>query len=247
MSLLLSHADPVPTWHFDRKSLKALGVARRAEYQSARPYPHAVFDEFLGQPYARDLAQGFPGPAHPGWMRRDYREQSARLGQLQRSGFDGVHAGLRHLLAELSSLAFLDFLSALTGIEGLIGDPHFRGAGPSLTLPGGHLSIHADFNRDRTRHLARKVTVLYYLGADWQPDWGGALEMWDAECTRCEASYLPILDRLLVMAHGDQHFHGHPQPLTCPQGRYRAALSAYYYVAAATPEDADSHGAIWAV
>jgi hypothetical protein len=36
-------------------------------------------------------------------------------------------------------------------------DPHFRGAGPSITLPGGHLALHADFNRDRTRHLERAV------------------------------------------------------------------------------------------
>ena len=60
-------------------------------------------------------------------------------------------------------MAFLDFLGALTGVEGLIADPHFRGAGLSLTLPGGHLALHADFNRDRTRHLERKLTVLYYL------------------------------------------------------------------------------------
>ena len=180
-------------------------------------------------------------------MRRDYREQSARLGQLQRTGFAGVDGGLRHLLAELSSMAFLDFLGELTGVGGLIADPHFRGAGPSLTLPGGHLALHADFNRDRTRHLARKVTVLYYLSLDWSPAWGGALELWDDQRTRREASYLPLRDRLVVMAHGDTYWHGHPAPLACPDGRYRASISAYYYAAAppASGED-DAHGAIWA-
>lgn len=247
MIVVVTNPAPLPAWYFERQALKALGVARRAEYASAQPYPHAVFDDFLGESRARELAARFPGPAHAGWMRRDYREQSARLGQLQRTGFEGVDPALRHLLAELSGQAFLDFLGALTGIEGLIGDPHFRGAGPSLTLPGGHLSLHADFNRDRRRHLLRKVTVLYYLGADWQPEWGGALELWDAKRSCCEASYLPILDRLVVMAHGDDYFHGHPQPLACPEDRFRASLSAYFYVAAATPEEADSHGAVWVV
>ncbi|HTA89153.1 MAG TPA: 2OG-Fe(II) oxygenase [Polyangiaceae bacterium] len=234
------------SWFLERKPLKALALARRAAYSSASPYPHAVFDGFLGEARALDLASRFPGPAHPGWLRRDYAEQSARLGQLQRVGFEGVDPALRHLLAELSAMAFLDFLGALTGIEGLIPDPHFRGAGLSLTLPGGHLALHADFNRDRTRHLQRKVTVLYYLSGDWQPEWGGALELWDEARTICQACYPPLLDRLIVMAHGDTFWHGHPAPLGCPEGRFRAALSAYYYVAPPSPDEDDSHGAIWA-
>jgi hypothetical protein len=235
-----------PGFFLDRSALKALAQATRSDYLAARPYPHAVFDGFLGPAIAAGLADRFPGPEHPGWMRRDYREQAARLGQLQRVGFEGVDPALRHLLAELSSMAFLDFLGSLTGIEGLIGDAHFRGAGLSLTLPGGHLALHADFNRDRIRHLERKVTVLYYLSKEWQPGWGGALELWDEPRARCEASHLPMLDRLIVMAHGDTYWHGHPAPLACPEGRFRASVAAYYYVAAPSSDEADAHGAIWA-
>jgi 2-oxoglutarate-Fe(II)-dependent oxygenase superfamily protein len=246
MSKLVTEGEPRPAWFLDRKRLKALGLAQRAGYRAARPFPHAVFDDFLGASCASGLAASFPGPAHGAWMRRDYREQAARMGQLQRTGFEGVAPGLRHLLSELSAMAFLDFLEALTGIGGLIADPHFRGAGPSLTLPGGHLALHADFNRDRTRHLERKLTVIYYLGFDWQPAWGGALELWDEPRTHCEASYLPLLDRLIVMDHGDTYWHGHPHALACPEGRFRASVSAYYYVAEPSPADEDSHGAIWA-
>jgi hypothetical protein len=241
-----THHEPGAAWFLDRKSLKVLGQERHAAYRAARPYPHAVCDGFLGEARARDLAQRFPGPDHSAWMRRDYKEQAARLGQLQRVGFEGVDPALRHLLAELSGMAFLDFLGALTGIPGLIPDPHFRGAGLSMTLPSGHLALHADFNRDRTRHLERKVTALYYLGDGWQPSWGGALELWDEERTRCEASYLPVLDRLIVMDHGDKFWHGHPHPLTCPPDRFRASISAYFYVATPGPDEEDSHGAIWA-
>jgi hypothetical protein len=236
-----------PGFFLDRARLREIAIAERARYRDARPYPHTVLDGFLGGELARALAERFPGPSHAGWMRRDYREQAARLGQLQRTGFQGVDGGLRHLLSELSAMAFLDFLGELTGVEGLIADPHFRGAGPSLTLPGGHLALHADFNRDRTRHLKRRVTVIYYLAKDWSPDWGGALELWDEARSRCEASYLPLPDRLVVMDHGDTYWHGHPAPLACPEGRFRASVAAYYYVAAepAAGED-DAHGAIWA-
>lgn len=247
MSVVTATALRGPGFFLDRKQLRDLALARRDAYRDARPYPHVAFDGFLGRELALELASRFPGPEHDGWMRRDYREQSARLGQLQRSGFEGVDPALRHLLAELSGMAFLDFLEALTGIDGLIADPHYRGAGLSLTLPGGHLALHADFNRDRTRHLERKVTVLYYLGEDWRPEWGGALELWDEPRTGCEASFLPVLDRLVVMAHGDTFWHGHPAPLACPEGRYRASLSAYYYVAAPSPDEDAAHGAIWAI
>jgi hypothetical protein len=235
-----------PAWFFDRTRLRTLGVAAHDAYRNAGPYPHAVVDTFLGNALAASLTEAFPSPAHPDWVRRDYREQSARLGQLQRKGFEGVDPALRHLLAEFSGMAFLDFLFALTNIEGLIPDAHFRGAGPSLTLPSGHLSLHADFNRDRTRHLERKLTVMYYFGNDWNASWGGDLELWNAERTRCEARYLPIQDRLIVMAHGDSYWHGHPTPLACPSDRYRASIAAYYYVAKATSDDESAHGAIWA-
>ncbi len=247
MSVVSATALCGPGFFLDRRGLRDLALARRDEYRHARPYPHVAFDGFLGAALALELASRFPGPDHEGWVRRDYREQSARLGQLQRSGFEGIDPALRHLLSELSGMAFLDFLGALTGIEGLIADPHYRGAGLSLTLPGGHLALHADFNRDRTRHLERKVTVLYYLCKDWQPEWGGALELWDEPRTRCEASLLPVLDRLVVMAHGDTFWHGHPAPLACPEDRHRASLSAYYYVAAPSPDEDAAHGAIWAV
>jgi hypothetical protein len=235
-----------PGFFFDRSELRNIARTHRGNWANARPYPHVVIDDFLGRDLALALAQRFPGPDHPAWMRRDYREQAARMGQLQRSGFEGVDPAIRHLLAELNGMAFLDFLSTITGVEGLIGDPHFRGAGPSITLPGGHLAIHADFNRDRGRHLERKLTVIYYFGVDWQPEWGGGLELWDEGRTRCEANHLPLLDRLIVMAHGDTYWHGHPTPLACPEGRYRASISAYYYVAEPSPRDDEAHGAIWA-
>jgi hypothetical protein len=71
--------------------------------------------------------------------------------------------------------------------------------------------------------------------------------MWDEPRTRCEASYLPLPDRLVVMAHGDRYWHGHPSPLACPEGRFRASVAAYYYVATPPPSgEDDAHGAIWA-
>jgi hypothetical protein len=245
-SLVQTHPAFEP-WSFDRAALVALGRALQPSYRDARPYPHVVVDGLLGEARSAALARAFPPASHPHWKRRDHAEQRARLGQLQRTGFEDVAGELRWLLAELGSMAFLDFLGALGGRRDLIADPHFTGAGPIATLPGGHLAIHADFNRDSARHLDRVLTALYYLPTEWDAAWGGELELWDRARTRCEVTIAPVRDRLVVMAYGEDHWHGHPSPLRCPDGHLRAVVTAYYYAARALPGDDDrAHGAIWA-
>lgn len=234
-------------WSFDRDAMAVLGRELHAGYEAARPYPHVVVDGLLGEARSTALAQAFPGPEHRGWKRRDYEEQAGRLGQLQRSGFAGVSPQLRGLLAELNGMAFLEFLGALTGRRDLIADPHYNGAGLMATLPGGHLSLHVDFNRDSARRLDRAVSALYYLPAEWDESWGGELELWDRARTRCEVKLAPSRDRLVVMAYGEDHWHGHPSPLACPEGSFRAVVTAHYYAARGGAEDdARAHGAIWA-
>jgi hypothetical protein len=234
-------------WSFDRDPLVAIGRAHQRAYRAAQPYPHVVIDGLLGAPRAAAVAAAFPAPTHPGWKRRDHAEQAGRLSQLQRTGFAGVAPELRTLLTELTAMAFLDFLAALTERRDLIADPHFTGAGPIATLPGGHLALHTDFNRDSARHLDRVVSALYYLPRAWDPAWGGDLELWDRARTRCEVRIAPVPDRLVVMAYGEDHWHGQPAPLGCPEGHFRAVVAAHYYAARAQPgDDAGAHGAIWA-
>lgn len=231
-------------WTFERKALVALGRAHHATYIAAQPYPHVVLDNFLGE-RAAALAEAFPSPSHPHWKRRDYAEQAGRLSQLQRSDFEGVATELRWFLSELRAMAFLDFLGALVGRDDLIADPRHTGAGLLATLPGGHLALHADFNRDSARHLDRVLSVFYYLPREWDEAWGGELELWDRERTRCEVRIAPLRDRLVVMAHGEDHWHGHPSPLGCPEGHWRAVVAAYYY-AAPSRDESHAHGARWA-
>ncbi len=142
-------------------------------------------------------------------------------------------------------MVFLQMLERVTGVRGLIPDPYFTGAGLHLTLPGGHLALHTDFDRDRARGLARCLSVVLFLVEPWEDEWGGALELWDASLGKCEARISPRPGRLVIFAHGDDHWHGHPAPLACPEGVARQTLAAYYYLADGQP-DAEGHSARWA-
>src|ERR1700750_2114179 len=123
----------------DGPALLARGRALAGSFAQASPHPHAVLDGLCGEPVARALAAAFPGPSDARWKVRDYPEQK-RMGHLQDRGFAGVAPILRHALSELNGMAFLDFLEALTGLRGLIPDPHFVGGGLHLTPPGGFLN-----------------------------------------------------------------------------------------------------------
>lgn len=217
----------------------------RVGYSDARPFPYAVLDDVLPPEVATRAARAFPKADHPGFKRRDYDEQSARYGQLQRRAFAGVDPLVRHLLNEVNGMVFLEMLERITGVKGLIPDPFFTGAGLHLTLPGGHLALHADFDRDRARGLARRLTAVLFLVERWEDAWGGHLELWDEDLTRRDARIAPAPGRLVVFAHGARFWHGHPAPLACPEGIARQSLAAYYYVADGSPE-AEGHSAIWA-
>ncbi len=117
----------------------------------------------------------------------------------------------------------------MTGIEGLIADPHFEGGGLHQIERGGHLKVHADFNRHPHTQLDRRLNVLVYLNRDWQPEYGGALELWNRDMSRSEAQILPYFNRCVVFSTTSTSFHGHPEPLNCPEGRTRKSLALYYY------------------
>jgi hypothetical protein len=47
--------------------------------------------------------------------------------------------------------------------------------------------------------------------------------------TQCEEKILPVFNRCVVFSTTDFSYHGHPEPLTCPEDRTRKSLALYYY------------------
>lgn len=212
-------------FYFDREQLLALADNRRDEYASASPFPHAVIDDFLPDEVLEEVLSEFPAPSQGDWHAFD----SPLERKLATKDDSAMGPATRHLLAELNSAAFVEFLERLTDIEGLVPDPHFVGGGLHQIQRGGHLKIHADFNRHPRTGLERRLNVLVYLNRDWKEDYGGELELWSRDMQTCETKILPLFNRCVVFTTTDTSFHGHPQPLNCPEGRTRKSLALYYY------------------
>lgn len=123
----------------------------------------------------------------------------------------------------------MEFLEQLTGIQGLVPDPHFIGGGLHQIPRGAKLGIHADFNRYARLKLDRRINALFFLNRDWDPAWGGQLELWDREMKECRRRVDPIFNRLVVFNTTSDSYHGHPDPLACPEHVTRKSIAFYYY------------------
>ena len=195
------------------------------EYLRAKPFPHIVFDNFFDQGILDHVLGEFPGPGKIRWQQFD-NESEIKLASAAEASFGPV---TRLLMYHLNSKTFLDFLSSVTGIENLIPDPGFEGGGLHQILPGGKLGVHADFNKHRAFGLDRRLNLLVYLNKNWREEYGGHLQLWDRDMRRCEAKVLPLFNRVMVFGTTDYTYHGHPDPLRCPDGMTRKSLALYYF------------------
>ncbi|MCA9175824.1 MAG: 2OG-Fe(II) oxygenase [Planctomycetales bacterium] len=217
-------------------------------FSAADPFPHLVVDNFLNESCLDSLLAEFPRPDAPlAWRRNDAVEGDA-VRQANKLGFsDERQLGpeLRRLIWDLHSADCLKWLERVTGIEGLIPDPHLAGGGLHQSLPGAVLAVHADFNRHPRLHLDRRLNLLLFLNPDWQDEWRGHLELWDRQMTHCVQRIAPQLNRCVVFRTTSDSYHGHPDPLACPPGVTRKSIALYYYTSPADQSARDGHGTLW--
>jgi Rps23 Pro-64 3,4-dihydroxylase Tpa1-like proline 4-hydroxylase len=209
----------------DSEYLEEIATKNQQIYSQAHPFPHVVIDNFLPESILNQILTEFPQPEAINWKQFDTTTEKklASTSELQ------MGEATRLLLYNLNSSTFISFLENLTGIAGIIPDPHFVGGGLHQIQRGGYLKIHADFNHHRRLYLDRRLNLLIYLNKDWQDEYGGHFEMWNPEMTQCEQRILPIFNRCVIFNTTDWSYHGHPHPLNCPEGRTRKSLALYYY------------------
>jgi hypothetical protein len=205
--------------------MREAAAAAHAEYANAKPFPHIIFDNFFDPALLDMILTEFPKPGQINWQKFD-NEREIKLASAREASFGPV---TRLLFYHLNSITFLHFLSEVTGIPNLISDPGFEGGGLHQIIPGGKLGIHADFNRHRDFGLDRRLNLLLYLNRDWREEYGGNLELWDRNMSKCEARVAPLFNRVMVFGTTDFTFHGHPDPLRCPEGITRKSMALYYF------------------
>jgi len=198
----------------------------RVRYRMARPYPHIVLDDFLFPDAADRAIKEFPPLDHAEW--NSYVHANER--KFNNTEPETWGPTLQRILAELNSPRFVDFVGKLIGVDGLIPDPSLDGGGLHRTPSGGFLNVHTDFTvHPHRQDWQRRANLLLYLNEDWKPEYGGDLELWNEDMSRCVEKVAPVANRVLIFTTDARSLHGHPEPIRCPEGMARKSLALYYF------------------
>jgi len=225
----------------------ALAAEHRTQYATNSPFPHVVIDNFLPHEVAERLLSVFPPPEAPLWLdwtERDTVHQPRKQGLGNAERLEGADPFIHHVLSSLNSYQMIRFLEELTSIGSLSPDPHLWGSGLHQILPGGTLAVHADFNFHAQLKLFRRIDLIVYLNKNWKREYGGELEMWDADMTACVKKIEPLFNRAAIF-DTTRAYHGHPSALKCPANTTRKSVALYYYTRDSAQAGEETHDTLW--
>jgi hypothetical protein len=195
------------------------------QVRRAEPFEHVVVDGFFHPTLLELVREEFDLVTRGAWqvMRSTHEKThrsrpNAKLGPASELYFGLVNSGW-----------FLDVLSAITGVDDLLPDPRLFNGGLHETRNGGVFGVHRDFDRHIRYGLHNEMVLITYLNQEWDPSWGGALELWDGPSSRCVKTIPPQLGRTVLLRHGPASYHGHTIPWQAPASKIRRSVATYYY------------------
>lgn len=206
----------------------------RSQVANAQPFRHLVQDGWFNPDLLELASEEFAALSAPEWT-----EWASRHQQIYRSPPNQPMGPATTLYFSLVNAGwFVELLSDVMAVPNLIADVSLLSGGLHESRNGGRFGIHRDFDRHVHTGLNNEMALMTYLNKDWDPAWGGALELWDKDRKSCVDSIQPEFNRSVVLCHGPSSYHGHPHPMQLPEGRTRRSLSAYYYSSRLLPQDA---------
>jgi Rps23 Pro-64 3,4-dihydroxylase Tpa1-like proline 4-hydroxylase len=211
----------------NQRKYKTVRKDATISFLDADPFPFIILDDFLTQKTAKKLlAEHENQGASKNWGA--YNHINERKSGITK--YDMMGETTKQVIDALSSEEFLAWLEKLTGIKKLIADPDLDGGGLHMIEKGGFLNVHVDFLAHTTkRKWSRQLNLLIYLNENWDPKWNGALEFWDKTMSQPIKKIEPIFNRCVIFNTCEGSYHGHPNPLNCPEEVKRRSLALYYF------------------
>ncbi len=223
----------------------------KTQYSSGYPFPHIIIDDFLPETVIEKSLKELNEYAYWG---HDPSNLKVQIKKYFTPWCDNNikdienHAPVTKLILEyLNSKEVLTFLEELTGIPNLIADDNWVGGGIHKIESGGKLSIHSNYSVHPTNGLYRRINLLIYLNQDWEESWGGSLQLWEKDMSKCVQDILPIFNRAVIFNTTQDAFHGHPHPLNSPENVSRYSYALYYFTKEKpeTGNFVDTQNVIW--
>jgi len=195
-------------------------------------FPRAKIDNFLDEKTCLKLYEECLSAPKGGWT------IFTRAGSRMEEFNDLIHCPTAHQVTYdlMHSGEMLYDLEQMTGITGLLPDPHLVGAGFSIMRDGAELGPHYDFNWNDRLRLHRKLTSILYITPDWEEKWGGENITWTAnpeldDTAEIVESISPKFNRFIIsqnVKEGPVHSVGKVKCPSLVQGR--ACIRFFYYI-----------------
>jgi hypothetical protein len=215
MPSTLTHINPI-----DRDEL----VER---VRTSSPVKNFCIDNFLDESFAESVLAAYPTFEEAMKVGTSFAAVNEKK-KVQLTDSSTFAEPVAELNRQLASPEFLGLLSEVFEMPNLLADEQLVGGGIHQTGSRGHLDVHVDFNYIAERDLHRRLNILVYFNKNWKPEWGGNIELWDADVKHCHHSFSPIFNRCVVFETNEISFHG-VTAVKCPEGQSRKSFAAYYY------------------
>ena len=197
----------------------------KSEYLENHPYPHIELDNLWDEEFIKSCAEDVLDFTKWQGEKKFYGSEKKRYS----NRYDDFPNNIKKIIDEAYSIKFLNWLKKFTGEEIILPDPFLVGGGIHSTIRGGFLKVHSDFNWNKQLSLFRKLNILIYLNKNWNDEWGGQLELWSKNVKKCEKKISPLINKTVIFSTTDISYHGHPDPLNCPDNIQRNSIALYYY------------------
>jgi 2OG-Fe(II) oxygenase superfamily len=214
----------------------------------ASPFKHAVIENFFEPNFAERLLSDFPA-FDPALATNEI--YGGVWGKAVNTRIREISPAYEELYELIVSAEFLDLMSQVSGISGLLHDPSYYGGGTHENRHGQDLDPHVDFNYDAQQKLHRRLNLIVYLNKGWEAEWGGSLEIHSNPRRPLEnqiRSYEPFFNRAVLFETNEYSWHGFPK-IELPDGerhRSRKSISIYLYTRERPAEEvAPVHGTFY--
>ena len=193
------------------------------DFNNAKPYRHLIIDNFLKEDIANTLHDNFPSIDG---LKKHYKGLNEN--KSEGANFDDFHESFRELRGEMMSQELWDWASKVLSIDNLFITDDKLGIGLHQGGDGSFLDIHIDFNIHVEKDVHRRANLLIYMNKDWLPEYGGDLEMWNADMTKCEKKVAPLFNRVVIFETNEISYHGYSK-VHLPEGLTRKSVYSYFY------------------
>ncbi len=199
-----------------------------ATFQSAKPFPHLIIDDFVDESIAVKLSSEFPNIDDASLF--SYSNPLEKKSAL--NDWNRFPSTTYKFLEYLCSEPVVSRLSQILEIK-LYPDFGLHGGGWHMHPDGGKLNPHLDYSIHPKLGLQRRINLIIYLSQDWQPDFGGHFGLWsnDSETSsplRLESEVEIKFNRAVIFDTTFMSWHGLSRQVSTDGNNIRKSLAVYY-------------------